>query len=209
MPEDEPNQAAATESEKPAERPRLKYPESPLTDGVVNLRPRKTSDIPRIVEACSDPDTAHYTTVPSPYTEADAQEWLDCQAERMAKGESLEFAIAEPESGLLVGSVGFVKFHWPDRRGEVGYWQHPDSRGKGYTTRALALLCRHGFETLGLERCEGLAEKGNIGSQKVLEKVGFQREGLLRSYVEIKGVRMDMVMFALLKGELRNDSVDM
>ncbi len=181
--------------------PTLEFPELPPTDGVVRLRPRETSDIPRIVEACNDPDTAYYTTVPSPYAEADAREWLAAQPEKMAKGENIEFAIADPESGLLLGSVGFVKFSWPNRRAEVGYWQHPDSRGKGFTTRGLTLLCRWGFETLGLERCEGLVEKGHIGSQRVLEKAGFQKEGVLRSFIENKGVRMDMVMFSLLKSE--------
>lgn len=206
MPEESSKQGASDQETpaKPddqAERPRLEYPEPPLTDGVVLLRPRRESDIPRIVEACNDPDTSYYTTVPAPYTEADAREWLDSQAERMADGKSLELAIADPETDRLVGSVGFVKFHWPHHRGEVGYWQHPDSRGEGYTTRGLTLLCRHGFEALGLERCEGLAEKGNPGSQKVLEKAGFRREGLLRSFIVNKGVRRDMVMFSLLRGE--------
>lgn len=198
-PKDKPDQETAAESEQ-SERPRLEDPEPPLTDGVVSLRPRRESDIPRIVEACSDPDTARYTTVPAPYTEADAREWLDAAPGRMANGESFECAIADPETDRLLGSVGFVKFDWDNRRGEVGYWQHPDSRGKGYTARALRLLCAHGFGTLGLDRCEGLAEVGNAGSQKVLEKAGFQREGVLRSYVEIKGTRRDMVMFSLLKG---------
>lgn len=189
----------APDEENVEGHPKLKFPEPPLTDGVVRLRPRDASDIPRIVEACSDPDTAYYTTVPSPYTEADAREWLDAQPEKMARGESIEFAIADPASGLLLGSVGFVKFSWPNRRAEVGYWQHPDSRGKGFTARGLTLLCRWGFETLGLERCEGLAEKRNVGSQKVLEKAGFEKEGLLRSFVENKGVRRDIVMFSLLK----------
>jgi RimJ/RimL family protein N-acetyltransferase len=70
-------------------------------------------------------------------------------------------------------------------------------------SRALLLLCRYGFEQLGLERLELYTDPDNLASQRLADKVGFQREGVLRSHLlHPDGRRRDSVMFSLLPGEL-------
>ncbi|CAL1411309.1 unnamed protein product [Linum trigynum] len=85
-------------------------------------------------------------------------------------------------------------------RAEIGYhvaWQH---WGKGIATAAVKMAVKEVFAEWGpqLERVEGLVDAENVGSQRVLEKAGFCREGLLRKYFVLKGRTCDMVMFSIL-----------
>jgi RimJ/RimL family protein N-acetyltransferase len=90
------------------------------------------------------------------------------------------------------------------RTGHIGYWCAREARGLGVTTRALRLLCKHALEDLRLERLELITDPDNRASQRVAEKVGFRREGVLRSHLtHPDGRRRDSVMFSLLPGELR------
>jgi RimJ/RimL family protein N-acetyltransferase len=87
--------------------------------------------------------------------------------------------------------------------GHVGYWLAPEARGRGLTTAALAALSRWGFDELGLGRVELVTDPDNIASQRVAEKAGFTREGVLRSIlINRDGSRRDGVMFSLLPSDL-------
>ena len=73
----------------------------------------------------------------------------------------------------------------------------------GNTTRAVRRLCRSAFDVLRLERLALTADVDDVASQRVAEKVGFRREGVLRSHMgDAKGSRRDSVLFSLLPGEL-------
>lgn len=88
--------------------------------------------------------------------------------------------------------------------GRVGYWCVSDERGRGIASRALRRLCRHGLDELGFERLELFTDPDNLASQRVAERAGFQREGVMRSHLlHPDGHRRDSVMFSLLPGELR------
>lgn len=87
--------------------------------------------------------------------------------------------------------------------GHIGYWVARESRGRGVCTVALGRLCSFAFEELRLERLELVTDPENVASQRVAEKVGFRREGILRSHLLHRdGRRRDSVMFSLLPGEL-------
>jgi RimJ/RimL family protein N-acetyltransferase len=89
------------------------------------------------------------------------------------------------------------------RTGHIGYWCARRARGRGVTTHALRLLYGCGFEELTLERLELITDPENLASQRVAERVGFQREGILRSHMpHPDGRRRDSVTFSLLPGEL-------
>jgi RimJ/RimL family protein N-acetyltransferase len=90
---------------------------------------------------------------------------------------------------------------WQHRRAEVGYWLGCDARGLGHATRAVRLICAWGFLALGLERIDLLAATGNAASQRVAERAGFTREGVLRSYMRGRDGRQDMVAFGLLASD--------
>jgi RimJ/RimL family protein N-acetyltransferase len=169
-----------------------------LRDGDILLRPWTLDDVPAIVAACNDAEIHHWIpAVPSPYTDEDARAFV--QGEIPGIG-AQQFAITQ--DGLVVGSIGMGVNN--SRTGHVGYWCASEARGRGLTTRALRLLCKHGLEDLRLERLELITDPDNRASQRVAEKVGFQREGVLRSHLpHPDGRRRDSVMFSLLPGELR------
>ena len=77
----------------------------------------------------------------------------------------------------------------------------PAARGRGVITRALGLVARWAFDDLGIERLQLTTHVDNPASQRVAEKCGFQREGLLRKYGLQRGERVDLVMFARLPGD--------
>ncbi len=91
-----------------------------------------------------------------------------------------------------------------DYRARLGYWVSATERGRGTCTRALRLLSRHALDELRLQRIELITDPDNVASQRVAEKVGFQREGVLRAHLRHPDGRIrDSVMFSLLPGELR------
>jgi RimJ/RimL family protein N-acetyltransferase len=164
-----------------------------LEDEVVLLRPFERQDVPAIVLACQDPEIPRWTSVPRPYTESDALAWLESREEE-------SFAVVDRASDELLGSIG-VRF-LGDGIAEVGYWVAKESRGRGVATRALALAAAWVFENEGVARLQLRADTENAASQRVAEKAGFVREGVLRSALELKGEWRDVVMYSLVRKDL-------
>ncbi len=105
--------------------------------------------------------------------------------------------------------LGAIGFRLPAPAvGEVGYWLAAPARGRGVATRAVRLLCAWAFEELSLARIQLHTLPGNVASERLAERAGFTREGLLRSFAEMKGRRVDINMFSLLPGELEGASAD-
>jgi RimJ/RimL family protein N-acetyltransferase len=163
------------------------------------LRPWAEADVPALVDACNDAEIAYWIPlIPSPYTEADALAFVRGEA---TPDEGHSFAITAND--VLVGAIG-MSVDSMDYRGRIGYWVAGEARGRGLCTRALRVLSRWALEELHLQRLELVTDPENIPSQRVAEKVGFQREGVLRSHLRHPDGRIrDSVMFSLLPGELR------
>jgi RimJ/RimL family protein N-acetyltransferase len=183
--------------------PALAFPDPPLTDGVVALRPWRDEDAAGKVAWARDADIVRFTGVSANYSAEAALAWAaGTEAERRA-GRTVALAVVDAVSGAVLGSCDLRR---PDAEdpalGEIGYLLAPAARGRGAMSRALALLVGWGFETLGLERVQALVHPENPRSAAVLERVGFRHEGVLRGYRPWLGAREDRVMFAVLRGEL-------
>jgi RimJ/RimL family protein N-acetyltransferase len=171
-----------------------------LTDGVVTLRPWHVSDARTLAATCNEPSLAQWLPmIPYPYTEANALEFISAQPQRNAEG-SGNVGIFDAETGELLGACGFRAKD--SERVEFGYWVGLEHRGQGIAPRALRLLTRWVAETLGAKRLQLHADVDNLPSQRVAEKAGFTREGVQRSWLEIRGERRDMVSYSLLPEEL-------
>jgi RimJ/RimL family protein N-acetyltransferase len=168
-----------------------------LQDGDLVLRPWTKHDVPTLVVACSEPEIAHWIpSIPRPYTENDARAFI----ERETKPEMRSFAI--DIEGALAGAIGLA-LNSDGYRGHVGYWVAREARGRGVCTRALGLLSRWALDELCLQRLELITDPDNVASQRVAEKVGYRREGVLRAHLKHPDGRIrDSVMFSLLPGEL-------
>jgi RimJ/RimL family protein N-acetyltransferase len=182
--------------------PEIPLPDPPLNDGAVALRPWRAADLVPLVEACQDPEIPRWTAVPSPYGEHDAREYLARAEIDRRSGRELGLAVVDAGEGTLLGSCGLARFDWQDRKVEVGYWIAAAARGRSVGSRATGLLSRWALESLGMERVELLANPMNEASQRLAERAGFTREGLLRAYRRRKGEREDLIMFSLLAGDI-------
>lgn len=181
----------------------IEFPVEGLTDGVVRLRLMGEADIPRIVDALQDPLIPRYTTVPDPYGPEEARHWQRMSTTGFAAGTDLATLIVGADDDRLLGAVGLHGLSAETGRCSAGYWLAAGARGQGAATRALALLCRYSFDELEVRRIELWIEPGNRPSLGVAARVGFRREGLLRSFMPVKGVRRDMLMYSLLPDDLR------
>jgi RimJ/RimL family protein N-acetyltransferase len=108
---------------------------------------------------------------------------------------------ADARSDTLLGVVGLM-LDRTRRSGEVGYWVAPDARGREVARRGVRLMVQWAIPALALERVQLMADVRNLASQRVAEVCGFRREGVLRSYEDRLGERIDYVMFSVLPGEL-------
>jgi len=181
-------------------------PDPPLSDGVVMLRQWEPGDVPALVECLDgDPEVTRWLElVPQPYDESEARTWVRQAASYWHEGTAAPFAVTDADGGDVVGGVGFRWVDLTHAIGEVGYWLRREARGRGLTTRAVRLLSTWALETLECERLQLRADELNVPSQRVAEKAGFRREGLLRSqqFSARENRRVDFVMYSLLSGEL-------
>jgi len=169
-----------------------------VCEGDLELRPWTEDDVPELVVACNDPEITRWIPmIPSPYTEEDALAFV--------RGETrpeIAHSFAITINGHLAGAIG-MRLDSANQSGHIGYWIAAPERGRGVCTRALRALSSWAFEELSLQRLELITDPDNLASQRVAEKVGFRREGILRSHLlHPDGRRRDSVMFSLLPGEL-------
>ena len=168
-----------------------------LRDIALRLRDWTEEDVPALVAGCNDPEIAHWIPpIPHPYTEHDALEFL--------RGEvaPADYRLAITLDGAVVGGIGMGVNSY-NYRGHIGYWVAAPARGRGVCTRALRLLSSWAFEGLELQRLELITDPENIASQRVAEKVGFRREGVMRAHLRHPDGRVrDSVLFSLLPGEI-------
>ncbi|MGN6578242.1 MAG: GNAT family N-acetyltransferase [Nocardioides sp.] len=174
--------------------------------GVV-LRGYRDSDAKRVQEACSHERTQYWlATMPSPYTIEDAREYLETRQEQLATGSGITWAIADPATDELLGTISVFDLK-PGYEAEIGYWAHPDARGRGVMTQACRLVVRHCFVPaedggLGLRRVSIFAGVDNTASRHVMESVGFTLYGRERHGTRMRdGTLMDTACYDLLREE--------
>lgn len=183
---------------------RIVLPGDPLIEGETALRAWRDSDLGPLTAACQDPEISLWTRVPYPYGSADAQAYLLQRHDSLRAGLAAPFAIvAAADRDHLLGSISLMRFSWRHARAEVGYWLAKEARGQGHVTRGVRLITAWGFRSLGLQRIDLMAATENPASQRVAERCGFTREAVLRSYLQGKEARQDMVAFGLLAREAR------
>jgi [ribosomal protein S5]-alanine N-acetyltransferase len=170
------------------------------------LRPLRLEDVPRVTELCQDPEISRWTRVPFPYEEAHARTWIEQTIRDWDDRRHAEFAVTGAATGKVIGAIG-LRFHQDYAlQGSIGYWVAKEARGRGVATAALRLVSRWALRELGLPRVQLVTDPENVPSQKVAERAGFRREGLLRSYIELQNGRRDCLMFSLLAGELEDEN---
>jgi RimJ/RimL family protein N-acetyltransferase len=171
-----------------------------LTDGIVRLRVPDRRDVDAIHAACQDGDIIRFTRVPYPYSRVHAQTFVRNSAHELRAGTAAHLVIADAVTDTLLGCCGLM-LDRPRRSAEVGYWVAPEQRRRGAASGAVRLLTGWAFDSLGIVRVQLMADLRNEPSQAVARHCGFQQEGVLRSYEDRLGTRIDYVMFSRLVGD--------
>lgn len=166
----------------------------------LRLRAVTLGDAPAIFQIMGDPRVIRYFgCLPMPTLE-DALERARGFAADFRDQAGIRWAIVLRNSGRFVGTCGYwrlIKAHW---RAEIGYELAPEYWGQGIMTEALTPVLRFGFGVLGLHSIEAQIHPSNIGSRRVLEKLGFVQEGYFhQNYYDLVEARFtDTAVFSLL-----------
>jgi RimJ/RimL family protein N-acetyltransferase len=171
----------------------IEPPDPPLTDGVVTLRAMGPGDLPAVEQAAADPEIIRwFGELESPGDVLAG--WLDGWRD----GTAAALAVCSPPDRC----VGHVLVELRNSgRAHMEYWLLPAARGRGLATRALILASRWAFDALGRARLELWTEPENVTSQRLAERAGYRRDGVLRGYSEVNGRRVDAVFFGRLAGD--------
>jgi RimJ/RimL family protein N-acetyltransferase len=154
----------------------LRYPDPPLSDGVITLRAKTRADVEALVAACQDPEIPRWTRVPVPYRREDALGWLAASELELDAGLAIHWLAVDEEDRPLA-SVGLMEIDRARGTGEIGYWVAREARGRGVATRAVRLVADWSFSELGLATVEIVVHEDNAPSLAVARAAGFAETG--------------------------------
>ncbi|MBY6036898.1 GNAT family N-acetyltransferase [Fictibacillus nanhaiensis] len=166
------------------------------------LREVTTEDSKDMFAYLSDHDVVKHMGLEPYQTVEDVWDEVGWYTSIYQEGTGMRWGITLKNSGRIIGSCGFLNWRTKHFRAEVGFELSKDFWGKGIGSEALEAVVTYGFQHLQLERIEALIEPNNLASQKLVEKQGFQKEGLLRHYEFTCGKFDDLYMYSIIKGDL-------
>jgi [ribosomal protein S5]-alanine N-acetyltransferase len=175
----------------------LRHP-GQLVDGDVAVRAWRDEDVPALAAFGLDAENVRFGGVPPGSREVEAADYLQAMERMRADGRGVSFAVVDAAGDPVLGCCD-LRVPLP-QIGEIGYLLAPEARGRGVMTRAVRLVVAWALDDLRLVRVQAFASPDNAASMALLERLGFTREGVLRSY---RGAGEDRVAYSVLPGELR------
>ena len=133
------------------------------------------------------------------YSLAEAEQWASSRAELASRGEEYHFAILGPDDRFL-GGCGLNQINRIHRFANLGYWVRTSATRHGVATEAVRQVAEFAFGNTDLVRLEIVCAVGNDPSQRVAERAGAVREGVLRHRLLLHGQPVDAVMYSLVRG---------
>lgn len=192
------------------------FPDVTISTDRLVLRPFEEEDVTALAEMMNDEQVTAWTSVPHPYTHADAVTWATktAHAERTG-GRGIVFAVTEFLTQRLVGIVHLQDTDWRTRATEVGYVTAPWARGEGYASESVRAVARWLFTDQRFERLELRTAADNTASQQVAQKTGCISEGVLRNACIVRtqnpdgswaDTRSDLIVWGLVPEDLDEDA---
>ena len=171
-----------------------------LTADDLILRPWRPADAAEVFAVCQDPEIARWVTIPQPFLRTDADAFIENALAMWRTGTGAAFAIVDAATDRLLGAV--TRFGPEGHQATFGLWLAPDARGRGVGTRSLRLVSDWTFATTAAIRLDSFIMVGNEASNRMVERAGFRREGVLRAWdVHHDGVPVDCVVYSRLRGD--------
>jgi RimJ/RimL family protein N-acetyltransferase len=170
------------------------------------LRDMNMGDVEDIANKINNIEVAKYLRViPHPYEKKDAEWYINKQLKEQEKEKrnGYVFAIALKENNELIGAIGISHINYEQGTGEIGYWLAESFWGQKIMSRAAREVVNFAFNEIGLRRLDVGAAVENVGSNKVIKKLGFVHEGVKRGglFAKATGKIHDCNEYGLLKEE--------
>jgi len=167
------------------------------------LREVRLGDAEALLDIYGHPEGVRYLGRP-PQTLEQVQTRLQRMRDDIDRGEAAFWVLTDPDADRALAYLGFFRWDAPHQTAELGYVLAPARWGQGLMREVLPVLVRHGFEVLGLHRMEARIEPKNAASIKLVERLGFRQEGVLRDRtLHGDGRREDLLLFGLLRPEFQ------
>ena len=183
-------------------------PDLYLHDGVIGLRRYRPEDDELMLAAIHESSDEVSPWLPALSTEmplVEVSSYIAIQARLADEGQAYNFVIQLhggggkiAGGGQIAGGCGLTQINLRHRFANLYYWVRTSRAGQGIATRAVRLAARYAFVELGLARVEIVAAVENPASQRVAEKAGARREGLLRNRIALPDRMHDAVVFSLI-----------
>jgi RimJ/RimL family protein N-acetyltransferase len=172
-----------------------------LVDNEIYLDQPNKKDKKNLILYLTDKEIYNNTLrLPYPYTLKDAEWWIKFVDENKKKsGLLLNFAIRNKEKQLIGGISYHMKYGLTSHKDELGYWLARNYWNKGIMSNVVKKFCDYGFDSLNLIRIEATVFESNISSCKVLEKCGFEFEGLLKKYYLKDGNFINVRLYSITR----------
>jgi RimJ/RimL family protein N-acetyltransferase len=173
----------------------------PVIDlGNYRLRPLRTDDALAWYAYLSDPEVTHLTSY-NVSSMDQVSNFIATYISDYAERRSSRWALVDADSDQLIGTCGYYSWNPDHSIAELGYDLSREHWGKGLMTEAVRAVVRWGFHEVQINRIQATVMAGNLASMRILEKCGFQSEGLLRQYKICRGQPKDFWMFAQLHSD--------
>lgn len=176
-----------------------------ITNGAIRLRRCLPADAEPVFEAVRESIAEIALWMPwchPGYSLDDSRVWFDSRASAWEKGTDFDFIIVNEVDGFPLGACGLNHINVEEKYANLGYWVRTRRTGQGIATAIVPMLARFAFDNLKLNRVEIVVAKGNLPSQRVAEKAGAQREGLLRRRLVVRDQVLDAFMYSLIPEDL-------
>jgi ribosomal-protein-alanine N-acetyltransferase len=167
----------------------------------VVLRWLTPHDVPALFAVFSDREVMRYWSSPAMCDPAEAEALLAEIHASYAARTLFQWGIASRADDRVIGTCTLYRIDDKNRRAEIGYALGRDYWGRGLARESLAVLLRYAFDHLALERIEADVDPDNAASLRLLEGLGFAREGYLRERWRVAGGVQDSVILGLLRRE--------
>jgi len=174
---------------------------SPIESERLLVRLVAESDLPALLEVNSSEEVTSLLPYATWASMADAQAWLKRMDSIQASGSGLQFAVVSKSSRLAIGTCLLFRFEEKSARAELGYVLGRAYWGHGLMHEALTALIECAFSSMSLRRLEAEVDTRNRSSARLLQRLGFMKEGLLRQRWIAKGEARDVEMYGLLRDE--------
>ncbi len=167
----------------------------------LTLRQLTSDDADDIFAVFSDPEVMRFWSHGPMTARSEAAAYIDHIHEGLRRRDLFQWGISPRADGRIVGTCTLLNVHADHERGEIGFAVARSQWGRGLASEAVAALIAFAFERIQLHRLEADTEPRNERSLRLLERLGFRREGHLRERYYVDGERQDTVLLGLLRPE--------